>query len=301
MSKVFISWSRSGSQKVGNALHDWIPLVVQATKPFLSSEDVEKGARWNTGLMQELQASRFGVLCITPENMSAPWLNFEAGALSMAFPAARVSPFLVGVSKTEITGPLTQFQMTAYEKDDVRRLVQSINAANEDEAVEHERIDRVFDKMWPELVARIGLIEEEIRLENPQRPRPDVDVLGEILETVRNNARILATPAMLMPPSYVYEILADSLPNRPETSQALQELLNLYHVARRVAMQLDLSESEDVLPTMQLSQIDEMCTAVKQMRSPLDALLRRSGYPRELRAERSQLSEGTKEDGTADR
>ena len=298
LNRVFISWSRSGSERVGQALREWIPLVVQSANPFLSNEDIEKGARWNSELTKELQAARFGILCITPENMTAPWLNFEAGALSMAFPITRVSPFLVGVSKTEITGPLTQFQMTAYEKSDVKRLVHSINGSSEDEAVERGRIDEIFEAMWPRLVSRIDPIANDLASETPQRPRPEVDVLAEILETVRNSARVLASPSSLMPPSYLYEVLADSLPIRPETSQALQELLDLYHVARRNAMQINLNEAEEILPTLQLSQIGELATSVKKMRGPLDILLRKSGIWRERAGDESRMGKMLKTEET---
>ena len=300
MSRVFVSWSRPGSEKVGQALREWLPLVVQSAKPFLSTEDIEKGARWNSELTKELQTARYGIVCITPENVTASWLNFEAGALSMAFPVARISPFLVGVSKTEITGPLTQFQMTAYEKADVQRLVHSVNGSSEDEAVERERIDEIFDAMWPRLVTRIDPIVNELAADAPQRPRPDVDVLGEILETVRNSARVLSSPSSFLPPSDLYEILADSLPIRPETSQALQELLDLYHVARRNAMQVDLNEAEEMLPALQLSQVRELCTSVKQMRGPLDILLRKSGIWRERASEVPRMPEGRTEEGAPD-
>jgi hypothetical protein len=298
---VFISWSRTESERVGQALHEWLPMVVHSPRYFLSMEDIEKGARWNNELIQELRASHFGILCITPENVGAPWLNFEAGALSMAFPVSRVSPFLVGVSKTEVTGPLTQFQMTAYEKGDVKRLVHSINASVEEDAVGREVIDEVFEAFWPRLEAHIDPILENISSINPPQPRPETDVLEEVLELVRDSARLLSSPGTLLPRSYLANILTEAIPGRFEANHSLEDLLATYHIARRIAIHIDVTGSEDE-PEINLAQVKELCTAVRRMRGPLDALLRRSGYVSEREREREDaaLSEYLKDDGKAE-
>ena len=125
--KIFISWSGSLSQQVAKILHEWLPSVLQTVKPYMSSEDIDKGSRWSIELARELESSSYGIICVTPDNISAPWLNFEAGALSKAFDASRVSPFLYKVRTSELTGPLTQFQATSYERDEVLRLVGGLN------------------------------------------------------------------------------------------------------------------------------------------------------------------------------
>lgn len=44
--KVFISWSGTRSKAMANALKEWIPLIVQHAKPFVSDKDISAGDRW---------------------------------------------------------------------------------------------------------------------------------------------------------------------------------------------------------------------------------------------------------------
>ncbi|MGH9930385.1 MAG: TIR domain-containing protein [Pyrinomonadaceae bacterium] len=77
--KVFISWSAERSLAIAKALHDWLPRVIQAVQPWLSETDIGKGTRWEQEIGVELAQTRFGILCLTPENLDARWINFEAG------------------------------------------------------------------------------------------------------------------------------------------------------------------------------------------------------------------------------
>jgi hypothetical protein len=74
--EVFISWSGERSKAVAEALHDWLPNVIQTVRPWVSLADIEKGTRWNTDIASQLAECRVGLICLTPENVSAPWLLF---------------------------------------------------------------------------------------------------------------------------------------------------------------------------------------------------------------------------------
>src|ERR1043166_2376796 len=139
--KVFISWSGEVSFRVACELRDWLPYVIQSVKPFVSSGDINKGTRWSQVLAHELEDTDYGIICITPYNINAPWLNFEAGALSKSIHHASVSPFLFRVERSAMRGPLTQFQSTIYDSNngnDIFDLLVSINKANNvEQRLEH--------------------------------------------------------------------------------------------------------------------------------------------------------------------
>ena len=108
--KVFISWSGDRSRQVAEALRDWLPQVLQFVEPWLSARDIDKGARWGAEVASELSASQFGILCVTPENQSAPWLLFEAGALSKQVEQSRVTPYLFKIRPSDLKHRLPSFR-----------------------------------------------------------------------------------------------------------------------------------------------------------------------------------------------
>jgi hypothetical protein len=175
--RVFISWSGSRSHEIALALRDWLPTVLPGAEPWVSSEDIDKGARWTVELGRELDAARFAILCLVPENLGEPWVIFEAGAMSRSIETARVAPLLVGAAIKDVPGPLGQFQCTAFEKEDVRRLMRSINRAL-GEPVDRGRLDEAFEQRWPELEACVEAIEVPPRAAPERDPSPIVEEPG---------------------------------------------------------------------------------------------------------------------------
>ena len=125
---VFIGWSGTQSQAVAEALHGWLPRVIQTVRPFMSEIDIPSGTKWQETLDDEIRKARFGILCLTPENKERPWVLFEAGALS-ALKGRQVCPYLFGLSNTDLSGPpLTVFQSNSANHDGTFKLVKAVNA-----------------------------------------------------------------------------------------------------------------------------------------------------------------------------
>jgi TIR domain len=184
--KVFIGWSGETSHQVALALHDWLPKVVQAVKPYVSSEDIAKGARWSSTIAGQLQTSSFGIICVTQQNSNSTWINFEAGALSKEIEKALVCPFLFDLKPSDVQGPLAQFQAVVNDEQDVKKLVDSINNSQpEPERLEKSMLAESFQVWWPTLKKRLAEIQREEG--RPSPPRRDVaDVLAELLDVSRS-------------------------------------------------------------------------------------------------------------------
>ena len=187
--KVFISWSGELSQKLGNELKEWIPDVLQAVQPYFTPEDIQKGERWSSEIAKELEASLFGIFCVTSENLDSGWMHFEAGAISKNKTEAQVCPILFDLRPTDMKGPLQQFQLTVFAEDDIRKLMKTINAKLGDHAIAEERLERQFSKCWPSLKGNIEDILAN-RKKTPKKPmRSDRDLLEEILLIVRESQK----------------------------------------------------------------------------------------------------------------
>lgn len=148
--KMFISWSGNRSYALAEALYEWLPSMIQALTPWISS-DIQKGSRWSAEVEAGLRESRFGLICLTKDNLESPWLLFEAGAISNAIEKTYVCPYLLDVEYDDLPGPLKQFQVTKAEKGETRRLIHSINRALGPNTLSERTIDRTFDQLWPTL------------------------------------------------------------------------------------------------------------------------------------------------------
>ena len=95
--KVFVSWSGELSCQIAEVLKKWIPCIIQSVDVFFSPEDIEKGDNWDKTISSELSECKYGIICLTSDNTSAPWINFEAGAIAKSLDS-KVTALMVNVN-----------------------------------------------------------------------------------------------------------------------------------------------------------------------------------------------------------
>lgn len=164
----------------------------------MSSEDIDKGARWSTDIAKELENSTFGILCVTKENLEAPWLSFEAGALSKTMEKSYVTPFLFDIKRSEVQGPILQFQSTIFQKADLKKMINTLNKACGESCLSESMLDKSFEVWYPTLETNLNGITSKknnnIKVEVAPKFTKEPEMLEEILDLTRDNQKLLRNP-----------------------------------------------------------------------------------------------------------
>lgn len=183
--KIFISWSGDLSREIGEIFRKWVPGVLQVVKPYFTPDDVEKGTRWNVEIAKELEQSQIGIMLLTKDNLESEWMMFEAGALSKQMDKSHICPILFGIENTDLKGPLVQFQTTPFSKEEIRKLIRTINNSCGDQKLDDNVLNDVFDMWWPKLETDISSIISKHKDKPEKKIRSERDLMEEILSLVR--------------------------------------------------------------------------------------------------------------------
>lgn len=164
------------------ALRDWLPLVLQYVKPWVSDKDIGAGDRWAQSIAGELEAANFGIICITPENLQSEWILFEAGALSKSMLDAKVIPLLFKLELSDLSGPLSQFQAQKVEESGLMEIIKAINKVADGQTSE-QIVNRLVPQLWQSLQAELDKIPDT--QPSDKHMRPQHEILEELVTGVR--------------------------------------------------------------------------------------------------------------------
>lgn len=184
--KVFISWSGERSRYVAEALRVWLPRVMQAVRPWMSDADISAGSRWLAEVSSVLDETSIGIICVTQENLSSPWLHFEAGALSKALDQSRICPMGLNLKPGQISGPLSQFQAVTLDESGMLRVLGALNKLMAERALPDSELNEIFAVWWPRLAAKLDAIPDAT---SPAPARATEDQLEELLQIAREQLR----------------------------------------------------------------------------------------------------------------
>lgn len=128
--RIFLSWSGDRSKVFANALKKILEKRIFGgtnVECFVSNVDISTGSDWWEKIKEELSNCKYGIICITKENIKAPWIYYEAGAI-----AARgipTVPLLVSCSLNSLEHtPLSKQQAVEfYNQQSFINMIKNVN------------------------------------------------------------------------------------------------------------------------------------------------------------------------------
>ncbi|HDR2653426.1 TPA: toll/interleukin-1 receptor domain-containing protein [Enterobacter asburiae] len=230
--KVFISWSGQRSRAVAEIFSDWLKCVIQASQPWISTRDIDRGAIWFSEINDKLKDVSVGVVFLTQENKNKPWILFETGALAKGLTTNRVCTFLIDLNPEDLQDPLAQFNHTTPNTNSVWELTRTINACLAEKALDERILKQVFDTYWPQFSQSFDNALNDFPPNEVVPPRSEQDILNEIL----NNTRALTQRVRIL------ETHTLKTPNIVVESSSLDKKTSTWALQRRVS---DLVRSGD--------------------------------------------------------
>jgi hypothetical protein len=191
--KVFISWSGSRSRATAELLGDWIKCVIQATRPWISTRDIDRGALWFSEISDQLKDTTVGIVCLTQENKNRPWILFEAGALAKGLSSTRVCTLLVDLKPADLEDPLAQFNHTLPDREGMWALIRTLNTSLGSAGLDERILEQVFSTYWNDFASKFDGVLKKLPLVEKAEQRSERNLLGEILENTRMLAHRIRT------------------------------------------------------------------------------------------------------------
>jgi hypothetical protein len=188
--KVFISHGGNRSRALALKIDWFVRRLIQSTNPWVST-GIDKGSKWEREIAQNLEQAGIGIVCLTSDNLNNRWMLFEAGALSKRFDD-KVCTLLLDVTASQVEPPLSQFQHTKSERDDVLKLVVTINkmvAEAKETPCNDKDLNDQFDLIWPELEKTIASLRTQAPASAPVERRSERAMVAEMLDLVREISR----------------------------------------------------------------------------------------------------------------
>ena len=185
--RVFLSWSGDKGGEIAKALRDWLPLVIQAVKPWMSERDISAGSQWLVELNKALAESDAGIVCVTEENLEEPWMLFESGGLLKAVDKPFVCPYLIDLPPARLSGPLGQFQGMPANRQGTLDLLNTLKGKlPQDSRPEDTVFATSFETFWPKLEEQIEQVNGKDRKAPKHPPNMEDEVLAGIRQLARN-------------------------------------------------------------------------------------------------------------------
>lgn len=192
--KIFFSWSGHLSKRVAKLLKPWLKDIIFpgiTLEIFISEEDIEYGSEWYSKIKANIKHCDLAIIFLTPENMNASWLNFEAGAIAIGEENRPLITFLIDVPIEAIKSPLKQYQCFNISFESTRKLIENIRTIGKLTGPANEHIDPILDKHLPKLLQDI----EKTKIELDRKYiSAEISIFPEHITELKKNKIFIGSP-----------------------------------------------------------------------------------------------------------
>jgi hypothetical protein len=189
--QVYISWSGQRSYRFALLIRNLLRKVIPELEVWVSSEDIQDGARWSSDLIEILNQVTFCLICANPSNQLSPWLQYELGAIAMSVDRYAIRVLLHELTSYSIKGPLSLYDSVQVTKNEFQKLFEDLLANFT--RIRLPRFDMVanLDQHWPSFqqdFSEIGMVSqvlpdqaipEEEPAETASAPLEHVNEIGQ--------------------------------------------------------------------------------------------------------------------------
>lgn len=257
--EVFFSWSGDKSKEIALKFQDLFKHVFEpAVTSFMSARDIGVGRRSLDVLFSKLEQCNYGVCFVDAENARAPWIQFEAGALSKLIDTSRVMVLSLDGNVQSLEGtPLNEFQHKLFNKDDIKSIFEGIIESYKLEKSRDIIIQR-FDGKWDNFYRNAQIIlekgEEQKKVETDEDGK--LDIIMKMLVGVQNLLKTEWTQNIKDGKSMVNELKSIICSMKPEDLLKVQLSFKIQRY--ELFSQQIIHEIEEVIEEMDSGE-DEKC------------------------------------------
>lgn len=146
--KIFVSWAGGSAKKVADRLRKFLPMAYPGSEVFFSERDIQGGDLGIEVILEELRYAQAGLLVLTEENFTAPWVLFEAGVLKGGL-GKTVIPLLCGIDLSVLnSSPLAQIQCRKFSREGMLSTINDLNSKILLNQHDKEQITLWFEAAW---------------------------------------------------------------------------------------------------------------------------------------------------------
>lgn len=228
---LFLSWEGDESKCIAKQLKNLMEGIFYPTlKSYMSAVDAPLGKRGVEDLSRQLSECNYGVCLVNKENVRAPWIHYEAGAIAKESPISRLIVLLLDNDPGCIKGtPLQDFKYCFLTYDGILEIVETMIDICGLSREKKIFIDRLNDK-WSEFETNCETIISEIQIKgnNPEKTEIEdhLDPIMHMLVDIRN---------------YLKEDISNSVKNMSTVSRELKELMSTLSSKEWSMMQIQYS------------------------------------------------------------